>query len=221
MSIIEPKREKVEQPSEKKKYSASLRLWHWASVLLISGSLITVLINSTLFDRQTSAEIIKRVAGENLNTETIRSIGHEFEDSVWSIHIYFGYALSAFFLFRMGLEYFQLADQRFIRRLKIAWFYYKQNKNLMLAKHEIAVKGIYIFYYLTLLIMVITGLTLAFEDSVPISREVRHYIKEFHGFCMYIIIAFIIIHIVGIIMAERRDSAGIVSDMINGGHSDA
>ena len=65
--------------------------------------------------------------------------------------------------------------------------------------------------------MVLTGLSLAFGRELGIPRNVSHSIKEVHGFCMYLVIAYIIVHIVGVILAERKRSSGIVSDMINGG----
>jgi cytochrome b len=34
---------------------------------------------------------------------------------------------------------------------------------------------------------------------------------------MYLILAFIVVHLAGVFLAERKDSKGIVSDMINGG----
>ncbi|MGY0036470.1 cytochrome b/b6 domain-containing protein [Pedobacter sp. NJ-S-72] len=58
---------------------------------------------------------------------------------------------------------------------------------------------------------------MAFDKELGISKSISHSIKEFHGFCMYLILIFISVHIVGVLMAERRDSRGIVSDMINGG----
>ena len=45
----------------------------------------------------------------------------------------------------------------------------------------------------------------------------RHDVKEVHGFIMYLIIAFIVVHIAGVLLAERKNSKGITSDMINGG----
>jgi cytochrome b len=34
---------------------------------------------------------------------------------------------------------------------------------------------------------------------------------------MYLILAFIAVHLAGVYLAERKDGKGIVSDMINGG----
>ncbi|MGN8068828.1 hypothetical protein [Mucilaginibacter sp. 22184] len=45
----------------------------------------------------------------------------------------------------------------------------------------------------------------------------RHSVKEVHGFCMYLILAFIFVHLVGVFLAEHKSNKGIISDMINGG----
>jgi Ni/Fe-hydrogenase 1 B-type cytochrome subunit len=34
---------------------------------------------------------------------------------------------------------------------------------------------------------------------------------------MYLFLVFIVVHLVGVFLAERKNSQGIVSDMINGG----
>ena len=55
-----------------------------------------------------------------------------------------------------------------------------------------------------------------FEDDVPWLKSIKAF-REVHSFTMYLVIAFIIVHIAGVFLAERKDSRGIVSDMINGG----
>ena len=75
-----------------------------------------------------------------------------------------------------------------------------------------------IIFYVLLLVIVATGLLLAFDDELGLSKATSHSVKEVHGFCMYPVLAFIAIHLVGVWMAERKaDGKGIVSDMINGG----
>ena len=65
--------------------------------------------------------------------------------------------------------------------------------------------------------MVVTGLTIAFKKELGIAKDISHQIKEIHGFVMYIIIGFIVLHILGVVLAEHDEGKGIVSDMINGG----
>ncbi|GAC1303746.1 MAG: hypothetical protein NVSMB24_10190 [Mucilaginibacter sp.] len=221
MAAIEPVRKDINRKNKIKAYSPSLRLWHWANTIVISGSLITVLINSTVLDEHANAGFIKdelQKSGGSVTADQTRSLAGTLSDKVWAVHIYFGYFLAALLLFRIILEFFQLADQKLIRKMKTAYKdYFIIKKQVKLARHELVVKLTYLLFYLVLLIMVITGLTLAFKDQLHFSRSLMGTVKNIHGFCMYLVIAFIIVHIAGVFMAERDESPGIVSDMINGG----
>ncbi|WP_158799188.1 cytochrome b/b6 domain-containing protein [Pedobacter sp. L105] len=207
MPTIEPIRRDVENEQHIKKHSAAIRFWHWMNALIITGSLVTVVINSTLFE---DPSIRSTVQG--------KSILHTLEDKVWGIHIYFGYALAALFLFRIFQELFLRSDQKFLYKLKVVYSdYFVINKNREPAKHDLVVKILYIIFYMLLAIMVGTGLTLAFGDQFGLPKSILHAVKNFHGFCMYLIIVFVLLHVAGVILAEKKSGSGIVSDMINGG----
>ncbi|MFA6082728.1 cytochrome b/b6 domain-containing protein [Mucilaginibacter sp.] len=221
MAIIEPTRRDVQHPSNNKKYSLPLRAWHWINLLVISGSLTTVLINSTITDDHATSALMKdelKKAGVTIAQDQARSAAHALSDSVWGIHIYFGYALAGLLAFRLILEFFQLADQKFLRKIKSAYDQFNTiKKDREVARHELTVKIIYGMFYFLLVVMVFTGLFLVFEDALAAYKSIRHSVKEVHGFCMYLILAFISVHIIGVLLAERKQGSGIVSDMINGG----
>jgi Ni/Fe-hydrogenase 1 B-type cytochrome subunit len=225
MAIIEPVRRDINPPHQIKRNSAPLRLWHWLNTIVISGSLITVLINSTITDQRATSGLVKdelQKAGASVSNDQARSVAHALSDSVWDVHKYFGYCLAGLLLFRLLLEFFQVADQKFIRRLKSAYVQFNAiKKNRQEALHDLTVKIIYAVFYVLLVIQVITGLFLAFEDAMAPFKSIRHSVKDVHGFCMYLIIAFIVVHVAGVFLAERKDSKGIVSDMINGGREDS
>ena len=225
MAIMEPVTTDMKSPPEIKKNSSAIRFWHWASVVIISGSLITVLINSSITDDHKTGKFFKdefQKSGANVTDDQAGYVAHALSDKVWDVHIYFGYGLAALFAFRLILEFFQVTDQKFIRKLKTAYADFKTTKkDRELVLHELTVKIIYSVFYFLLLIIVLTGLFLAFEDAMVPFRSIRHSVKNVHGFCMYLIIAFIITHIFGVVLAEhRKDGKGIVSDMINGGDND-
>ncbi|MCR8560680.1 cytochrome b/b6 domain-containing protein [Mucilaginibacter sp. BJC16-A38] len=225
MTKIEPVRMDVTNPHKVKSYSPALRLWHWLNMIIISGSLITVLINSTITDDHTTSALLKtelQKSGASVTDDQARSAAHALSDSVWDVHVYFGYCLAGLLVFRLILEFFQLVDQKFIRGLKSA--YKKFNvvkKEREVARHELTVKVIYSIFYVLLVIMVLTGLFLAFEDALAAYKSIRHSVKEVHSFCMYLVLGFIVVHLAGVFLAERKNSKGIVSDMINGGNEHA
>jgi cytochrome b len=221
MAIIEPVRTDVVHPRQIKKNSASLRLWHWANTIVISGSLITVLINSTITSQGNTLRLVNselQKSGASVTDAQAQSVAHALGDSVWDVHTYFGYCLAALLLFRLVLEFFQVADQKFIRKIKSIYQQFKATKkHREEIRHELAVKIIYSIFYILLIIQVITGLFLAFEDAMAPFKSIRHSVKDVHNFCVYLIIAFIVVHLGGVFLAERKDQKGIVSDMINGG----
>ena len=221
MAAIEPVRKDINRPNKIKIYSSPIRLWHWANTIVISGSLITVLINSTVLDEGANAGFLKdelKKSGASFTTDQTASVARALADKVWSVHVYFGYCLAALLLFRIIFEFFEFTDQRLLRKIKTTYKdYFVIKKQRKLARHELVVKLTYAAFYLVLLIMVTTGLTLAFREQLHVPRATAHTVKDVHGFCMYLVLAFIAVHLAGVFLAERKESPGIVSDMINGG----
>jgi Ni,Fe-hydrogenase I cytochrome b subunit len=203
-----------------KKYSFSIRVWHWLNAVIITGSLLTVMINSSLMNAWTNTSLITdrlKEKGVQITEDQARSVAFALSDKVWAVHTYLGYALAGLFLFRLMLEFFELADQRLIRKIKAARqsFLSRQEDRISL-RNEMLIKTLYAVFYGLLMVMVITGLCLAFREAAPILGKM-HFIKEIHGFTMYLIIGFIVVHIAGVLIGERKGHKGIVSEMINGG----
>jgi len=152
MTAIEPSIKDIEHLNQKKKYSSPLRLWHWLSAIVIAGSLLTVLANSTITNNRKNAAIIKTELLNNkiaVNSDQARSAAHEISDKVWELHTYFGYILAALLLFRLIVEILQPADQKLITKIKSAYSNYlviKQNREL--AGQEFVVKTLYAVFYL-------------------------------------------------------------------------
>lgn len=203
-----------------RKYSSAIRLWHWLNAIIITGSLITVLINSTVLKaRANTAFIVNELKekGINVTPEQARPVAFGLSDRVWAIHTYFGYALAVLFLFRFIMEFFELADQKLIRKIKTARrSFLLTQENRIALRNEMLIKTLYALFYVLLMVMVVTGLCLSFEDDVPLLKSM-HFIREIHGFSMYLILGFIFIHLAGVFLGERNKHKGIVSDMINGG----
>ena len=202
-----------------KKFSLAIRVWHWLNAIAITGLLLTVLINSTLTDRETAISVYQQYE-KNIATDNaqIKAVAHALSEQVWAIHIYFGYGLVALFFIRLLLEFYQAKHQKFASNLTESYQQLKASKNKFSLKlDKFWVKLIYLLFYVLTLIMVVTGLLIVFKKELHIPKSISHDIKEIHGFCMYLILSFIALHLFGVIKAEATDQKGIVSDMINGG----
>jgi len=205
-----------------KKYTLPVRIWHWASVVAISGSLITVLINATITDKSGLILLIRSElskGGTNIDDKQAKAVAHAIRDNVWDGHTIFGYFLAGLLFARAIMEFFQPADKKLSSKIRSAYnTFHIVRKAREAAFHELSVKILYGFAYVVLFILAISGLLLAFKDSLPTLKPLMHDIKEIHGFCMYIMIGFIVLHIIGVVVAESKKNRGIVSDMINGGN---
>ncbi|TGE25900.1 cytochrome b/b6 domain-containing protein [Hymenobacter aquaticus] len=204
-----------------KKNSLALRLWHWGSAAVISGLLTTILFLKVIIKTKALGPQFQEVLqkqGVVMSTEQVRGLSRIVSHHIWDWHIYLGLTLSFLLLFRIVLEFFQTGGQRFAAKLAVARQYFRQQgADLKDARHSLLVKYSYVVFYLLLTVMVGTGLALTYADDVEFLHKLEHDVKEVHNVTMYLIIAFVVVHIVGVVWSELTKGKGIVSDMINGG----
>jgi cytochrome b len=200
-------------------HSRWLRLWHWITFLVISASMITVLIGSTSLAIKKNSSLVQtelKKKGVDVTIDQARSIAHEYSDKMWIWHTYFGYALTFLFLSRIVIEIFQPAEEKFNYRLaRVTGIAKNTATRNPEAEHYKWVKKSYLAFYCLLLMMVVTGLGLAFEQ-LPIFKKLHGLISSVHQVCQYLIYAFVVFHIGGVIRSELRKNKGIVSGMIHG-----
>lgn len=79
------------------KHSVIIRLWHWLTFLIISGSMITVLINSTLTNQRKNIVMVQEQLKSKdvvVTDDQTFAVTREYEDKFWGIHKLFGYSLA-------------------------------------------------------------------------------------------------------------------------------
>jgi Ni/Fe-hydrogenase 1 B-type cytochrome subunit len=208
-------------PAVGKKNSLALRLWHWGSAAAISGLLTTILFLKVIVNGRALGPEFQQVlqkGGLVLTQQQTRGLTHAVSEHIWTWHVYLGLILSFLLLFRIVLEFFQRGRQRFGAKLATARLYFRQQgADLQDARHSLLVKYSYVVFYLMLLVMVVTGLILTYADDVAALHQIEHTAKEIHNVNMYLIMAFIVLHVGGVVWSELTKGRGIVSDMINGG----
>lgn len=203
------------------KHSASIRVWHWLTFVTLTFILLTVLFASTSLNPRKNSAVVQnelKEKGTDISNEQAFFVAHIFDDKMWELHKYLGFGLTILLLSRIGIEYTLSDEEKIKSRIKYALNLYRQsNPDKKEYKHYLIVKGSYSIFYVLILFMALTGLSLAFGRDLGLSRDTNHLIKEIHGFGQYLIYAFVFFHLCGVILADLGKSKGIVSGMINGG----
>ena len=202
------------------KHSAMIRIWHWLTFLVITSSIVTVLLTATLFNQRDNVALVQnqlKDKGVTVSEEQAFSVTREYEDKLWGVHKLLGYGLAFLLLSRVMIELINQKEEKIRFRMKNALLFFKQNgDNKQEYKHYLLVKWSYLLFYVLLIMMVLTGLGLAFGRELSFSRGVHNIVKEIHSVVQYLIYAFIFIHLCGVIMADNKRDKGIVSGMISG-----
>jgi len=203
------------------KHSPLLRIWHWLTFLTLTASIVTVLIASTALHPRGNIKMVQeRLAkkGVTITDEQAFSVSHSFDDKMWDVHKLLGFGLAFLLLSRVILEVVQPGDEKVKVRIKKALMLKSQaTENQKLISHYLIVKRSYMLFYALLLVMVLTGLGLAFGHDLSFLDHYHRQIKSIHSFSQYLIYGFVALHLCGVIISDITHSKGIVSGMINGG----
>jgi Ni/Fe-hydrogenase 1 B-type cytochrome subunit len=202
-------------------HSVAIRVWHWMSAAVIFGSIITVVLASTLFRTRNTISLVHdelQGKGAVVSQDQARAVAHAFNDLLWDLHKYIGFGLCALVLFRIGIEVMASPEKKLWVQLKKAlWVKPADKEGKLEQQHYIQVKWIYVVFYAALILMALTGLGLAFED-VPFFKTYHGSIKQLHALLQWVIYGFIVMHITGVILADLGKYKGLVSGMIHGQH---
>jgi cytochrome b561 len=193
--------------------SPGLRAWHWLNACTIAGILMTVLVGDTILKPRTNTPRLKEAlegAGATVSREQARAAARMLIDRLWVWHVDLGYALAALVVIR-GVVL--LADRR--RPAP------DPPPEARASQHYRAVKAFHRSFYAALGVMVTTGLLLAFRDALSLPEGVENVAGTLHEKLMWYVVGFVVLHVAGVVRAEQRGDAGLVSEMIHGGGGEA
>jgi len=183
------------------------RIWHWLHALVVLGLMGTVLLRKTFLSWRTNSELIVQKLSEinlEISVEQAKVIAKAIRAPMWEWHIIFGYALAVLVVWRIAL-FFTASGSHNFRGFSV--------KSL----HQKLVMLSYIGIYSILLFMATSGLTMVFSETIGLSKDFTHDIKEIHEFVFfYGILIFVPLHISAVVVAELTTEPGLVSNMING-----
>ncbi len=186
---------------EKTEYSKIYRILHWAIAVSFLLLLITIFLRLTWMNKYNVAAIIQDyLSGTDqvLTQEQLITLAKRIRQPMWNWHIYIGYVLVGLFSIRFILPAF--GHMKFQNPL---------TKNLS-TKMKFQ-KWIYIFFYLCVVISLVTGLIIEFGP-----KEWKKPMEEIHVLGIYYLIGFIVLHVGGVLIAEFTDQKGIISRIVSG-----
>lgn len=186
---------------EQNKYSKIYRIMHWAIAITFLLLLITIFLRLTWLNKHNVSNIIQDYLTNNnltLTQDQSNALAKKIRQPMWDWHIYLGYVLTGLFTIRFLLPAFG--------KMKI------QNpleKNTT-TKTKFQ-KWTYIVFYVCVVISLVTGLIIVLGP-----KEYKSTMEGFHELGTYYLVAFIALHIGGILIAEFTNEKGIISRIING-----
>jgi Ni/Fe-hydrogenase 1 B-type cytochrome subunit len=202
-------------------YSAPLRVWHWGNALLVTGQLLTILFLLVIVKPKALVPEFQQAlskSGGALSSDQGRAIAHIISERIWDWHIAIGLALASFWAYWLVLQLTAPPERRFTARLAAAARHYRlappaEQAN---ARHTLLSKLTYAAFYLLISVLVVTGLALTWADDVAWLHGIEHSVKEVHNVTMYLLIAFVVVHVVGVVWAELTKDHGLISRMVSG-----
>ena len=82
--------------------------------------------------------------------------------------------------------------------------------------HMALVHRAYKIVYGVLAFMAISGMSIYLYQDIGLTKEIAKSIKEVHELMAWGVVIFVVMHIVGVFVADNRDQKGIISRMISG-----
>ncbi|KOS06020.1 cytochrome B [Flavobacterium akiainvivens] len=184
-----------------KRFSLASRLIHWAIAFTFLYLLLTVLLRLGWMNKGQMGGIIQSSLeneGMIIDNDLAGKIGKDVRRPMWNTHTIAGYVLCGLFIIRMV-----------ITRVQGAAFYSPLKGGL--TGYQRFRSWVYVLFYVFTATSLLTGLIIKFgPDSIHDINE------EIHKLSLYYMVAFIGLHLVGVVAADGDKERGIISKIISG-----
>lgn len=186
---------------ENRTYSTAYRIVHWAIAISMILLLLTIFLRLTWMNKNHVADIIQNylsTTDQTLSRDQAIILAKQIRKPMWDWHIYIGYVLVGLYSIRLVLPFF--GQMQFSNPLK----------------KELTIKAkfqywVYIVFYVCVAVSLITGLIIEFG-----SKDLKKPMEEIHVLSIYYLLAFIFLHLGGVILAELTTEQGIISKIVSG-----
>ena len=181
-------------------YNRIFRVMHWAIAFCIIFLLITIFLRMNWMEKNHVAAIMDtnlRALDVTLSQEQLIKIAKQIRKPMWDWHVYIGYVLIGLYAIRLALPFF--GEMKFANPLKATTL-----------KQKVQYWS-YIIFYVFIGVSLVTGF---FIENGP--RDWKEPLESVHTLALYYLLPFIFIHFIGLFLAEKGESKGIVSRIIRG-----
>ncbi|MET0759767.1 MAG: cytochrome b/b6 domain-containing protein [Flavobacterium sp.] len=182
-------------------YSTVYRIMHWAIATCMILLLITIFLRATWMNKDHMALIIQNylsTTDQSLSQDQLIVLAKQIRKPMWDWHIYIGYTLTGLYSIRMGLPFF--GQMKFSNPF---------NKQLPL--NEKFQYWVYLIFYGCVAISLTTGLIIELGP-----KNLKEPMEEIHVLSIYYLLAFMVVHIGGVLLAEFTNRQGIISKIVSG-----
>lgn len=189
---------------EQTNYSKIYRIIHWSIAISFTLLLVTIFLRLTWMNKFSVAAIIEDYLSKTdqvLTKDQLIVLAKKIRQPMWDWHIYIGYFLVGLFSIRILIPTF--GQMKFQNPL---------TKNLSIK--ERFQKWVYLIFYVCVFISLITGLLIELGP-----KELKKPMEEIHVLGIYYLLAYIGIHLAGVLIAEFTNQKGIISRIISGSAS--
>lgn len=186
---------------QQKNYSLIFRIMHWLMAFCLLSILLTIFLRFNWLNRGNIEGIIQNhltVTNQSLPESDITAIARQIRKPMWDWHIYIGYVLVGLFSLRILLA--------FLNKMKFESPFVKS-----LSGKEKFQYSIYLIFFICLAASLVTGLFIEFGPET-----FKDFMEETHKLSIYYLIAFILLHFGGVLLAEFTNKKGIISNVISG-----
>lgn len=174
---------------------------HWAISLCMILLLVTIFLRLTWMNKDHVADIIQSYLssnGKELSRDEAIVLAKQIRKPMWQWHIYLGYVLTGLYCIRTALPFFGTMkfSSPFSKglALKVKFQYW-----------------VYLVFYGCVAISLATGLMIEFGP-----KEYKEPMEEIHVLSIYYLLAFIFLHMGGVLLAEFTNQKGIISRIVSG-----
>ncbi len=184
-----------------KSYSLQLRIWHWLHAVTVLGLLGTFFLRKTFLSWRTNSEILMAKLAEydiTVTADQAAALAKAIRAPMWEWHINLGFVFAVLVLWRLVML-FKNGFENKPENAHMEWVY----------------RGYRVMYGI-LFFMAVSGITIYLYQDFGLTKDTAHDIKEVHEVVAWGVVAFVVMHIAGVFIADNRDQKGIISKMVSG-----